>query len=176
MLENNHTGRICLIIFFLIAFVINACHPDKNAEVSAEEIDFKITDSSELFFKNVRKSEYTVEERKEAGLELYSRSDLLIQNQFKPIIIINWRTDRAFFYLQQEENSEATFTIQIAGEPVIFNAQNQQNHAEISRLIYNAILNEKEVMMNNELFFESAKQINDFRRMFFDYLRLVDIR
>ena len=95
---------------------------------------------------------------------------------FKPIIIINWRTDRAFFYLQQEENSEATFTIQIAGEPVIFNAQNQQNHAEISRLIYNAILNEKEVMMNNELFFESAKQINDFRRMFFDYLRLVDIR
>ena len=155
---------------------MNACHPDKDAEVTAEEINFKTTDSSELFFKNVRKSEYTLEERKEAGLELYSQEDLLLRNQFKPVIIINWRSDMAFFYLQQENNSDSIYTLSIDGEPIVFNPQNQRNHAEFSRQLYNAILTKKEVSINNESFFESTEQINAFRRMFFDYLRLVDIR
>ncbi|WP_421874335.1 hypothetical protein [Marinoscillum sp.] len=162
--------------YIFILLILTACHPDKDKQVDSNELNFNTSDASELFFKNVRKSDYELEERQQAGLELYSKMGLKMANDMEPVIVLNWRSDLAYFYFNTNDSIETEMVFSIDSDRLVFEPGNHRNHAELARKLYNAVLSKQTILLNNQGFFESAEQANEFRRMFFDYLRLVDIR
>lgn len=163
--------------FFILIICLTACHPDKNKTITSEELRFVTTDASEIYFKNVRQSDYQIEERPEAGMNLFSLDDLNLSNEMKPVIIVNWRADMAFFYFQQDSSREGSYLdLKIGTETYTYDLSNQKSHAELARVMYNSILSELPVMVADMPIFQKPEQRESFRRMYFDYLRLVDIR
>lgn len=168
-----------IILLILISF---GCHPDKNKPVMPEEIRFEMTEASELFFKNVRKSAYEIEERRKAGMDLYTNPEFNQGSEFiRPVLIINWRMDRAYFFMEKDTATESiSITIEGQPEPHIFSGTTQQEGVQLALEIYNAILagNEVYVHENGERkpFFLNEASSEIFRIMFFDFLRLVEIR
>ena len=164
-------------IQLVMMIMLVSCHPDKNKTISRDELSFKTSDASELYFKNVRQSDYHIEERPEAGMNIFRLEEFTLAGKLQPAIIINWRNDMAFFYFEQEsETQESNFEIDFQGEKRSFDLSNQKNHAELARQLYNAVLENKEMKVLDEVVFGSAEERETFRRMYFDYLRLVDIR
>tara|TARA_Y100001949_G_C15971538_1_gene324111 strand:+ start:182 stop:688 length:507 start_codon:yes stop_codon:yes gene_type:complete len=164
-------------IQLVMMITLISCHPDKNKSIALDELSFKTTDASELYFKNVRQSDYQLEEKPEAGMNVFRLEGLTLAAILKPAIIINWRNDMAFFYFEQlSESEELILEISLDGQKKGFDLSNQQNHAELARQLYNAILENKKIDTPNESVFETAEDRETFRRMYFDYLRLVDIR
>lgn len=171
----------CWLVFWLI--VTSACHPDKTTLVNPERLTFRTTDTSELFFKNVRKSAYEEEEMKAAGINLY-HSPQLHEMPMSPQLVINWRTDQAFV-LFKESTEGAAVEIWISptrGETqhFTFDPSSHQNHAMLGAYIYNAVLNDDSVTVRyadtTVPFFGKGTEKEAFRRLFFDYLRLTEQR
>ena len=163
-------------IFIWLLLLICACHPDKTKTVDESEIRMQTTDASELYFKNVRQSEYVIEEMPDAGMNVFSRDQLKLVNGLQPVIILNWRNDMAFFFFKQPEDEETMILITINGEKFSLDLANQRNHLELGRKIYNATLNEEEILIGDKPIFSKPESKDSFCRMYFDYLRLVDIR
>ena len=82
----------------------------------------------------------------------------------------------AFFFFKQPEDEETMILITINGEKFSLDLANQRNHLELGRKIYNATLNEEEILIGDKPIFSKPESKDSFRRMYFDYLRLVDIR
>jgi len=168
------------ILIIATLALLGSCHPDKNKPVDLDELKFNTTDASELFFKNVRQSDYVLEENKKAGMNTYHCTDLADGNlQLEPFIIINWRNDQAFIFFETKSTELIDFII--ADEHYSFDPSFQKNHAELAIHIYNAILSNQQVYFiaaNNQQkeFFQTADQKNIYRKVIFDFLRLVELR
>lgn len=169
------------VIYFISICLIAACHPQKADLVNLDEIQFSTTDASELYFKNIRKSSYQLTEMKTAGMDVFNNIELLKSNlKFKPSLIINWRNDQSFIMFDQLEADRYGL---IFGDDEVyeFRPAQQRYHAELAILIYNAILNQQEVLVADgnsslEPLFTNPTDSHNFRLVVFDFLRLVEIR
>lgn len=87
------------IYYLTAALFLSACNPNKNTRVNPESLTFQTTDSSKLFFKNVRSNYYDLEELSEAQLEVYRFKKRLKQEDVPVIqlaLVNNWRYDEAY--------------------------------------------------------------------------------
>ena len=172
-------------IGFIFILFLFGCHPEKHATVALDQISFKMTDASELFFKNIRKSEYQVDENTQAGIDSYLLKDLKTNYSGSsptliPNLLINWRQDMAYVMLSGDSEFDADTIIIDQEITIVFDGSNIKEHAKTSIEIYNAILDGHSVEIISKglktPFFESPDHQNDFRIVVFDYLRLVEIR
>ncbi len=176
------------LLLLSISFFWIACHPDKNRLVSLDEISFRSTDASELYFKNMRRSYYETEERQEAAIELYTLSDYSeIQTPLmKPVIAYNWRNDFVSIMLSIPDDLDNDPTIALifeeAGEQqkMILNDADIRTQTTVAVKIYNGILSNHEIFLvvNDQRYplFDSKDEMDMFRITVFDYLRFVEIR
>lgn len=170
------------ITLIKIVVVIISCHPEKQDHVRSGELRFATSDASELFFRNVRKSYYDVQEMPGTGLEIYTligAPDGLL----RPRIILNWRTDHAFLMLELPDSLPDQLTLVRIGneeDSLVFEGATQLESAKAALWIYNAILDQSEVLYrlnDQELpLFPSANEQEAFRITTFDFLRLTDVR
>lgn len=167
----------------VISILLLGCHPDKNKLVQESEIQHRMTDASELYFKNIRKSSYTLEERKEAGMDLYSSevfSDELLP--VEPTIVISWRSDMAFFFMEKEiQEDTVVFKVGLGSDhSITYTGSNQQEGLRLALNIYNALLQGEDISFLDgsewKPYFSTTEQSKAFRIMFFDFLRLVETR
>lgn len=167
-----------ITLLFLIVF---SCHPEKEGKAELLEIQFSTTDASELFFKNVRKSYYFIEEMKTAGLEVYILKSSP-RGLLQPVIVLNWRADQAFIMLQPADTLDEELKIIIRGESIdslFFDGRDRGHHAQVALTIYNAILDKRKLSLmhkkNEYPLFTSRKEEEAFRITAFDFLRLTEV-
>jgi len=88
---------------FLLSFLLVSCHANQGEKTSAKETSFKTTDSSLLFFKNLRQSYYDKEDNSVAKADIYRKQDRN-KDQAKPIInlaiVHHWRNETAYIMVE----------------------------------------------------------------------------
>lgn len=162
-----------------------SCHPDKHKPVESEDMRFTTTDASEMYFKNIRQSSYLVEQKPEAGINIYRNKDFR-KNEIwlEPILVINWRNDQAFLLMeekQEESTDEVSFSrTSSKNELLTFDKSHHKNHTEFALLVYNSLLNGDTVLYHSEgeaiPLLQNDIQRTAFRKVVFDWLRIVEIR
>ncbi len=172
----------------IIIFILYACHPDKQKEVSLTELNFQTTDQSEIYFKNVRRSYYNLEELPDAAIEVYTLPEYqeIYFSYLTPQITYNWRNDFAAIMLKlspQLENQQAiTLIIETKDqeEKILVNLDNIKTQSTIAVKLYNAILRGDQIYVvierQKQPLFASDEEKNNFRITIFDFLRLVELR
>lgn len=92
---------LLLLIFYLIS-----CHTKKDKKTGSEAMRFKTTDSSVLFFKNLRQSYYDKQENNVAKADIYRDAERS-KDQTKPIInlaiVHHWRNETAYIMVEPNE-------------------------------------------------------------------------
>ena len=161
------------------------CNVDRGKKVDAQLLDFETSDRAEMFFKNMRQSNYVTEEDKNAGVYMYTHLDLVGDTSaaFVPTIVFNWRHDRAYIMLNWAEDfahlTEVTVTATSDSLPeaqIKFYQGNMRDHVDFSAGLYNAISDNRELRIQHNgserPLFVSQQQQEAFRVTFYDYLRL----
>ncbi len=176
------------IVFISLAICFMGCHPDKNKLVDVDTLRFQSTDASEIYFRNLRRSYYQVEENKEAAVDLYTLSDYqnFPHTILKPTIAYNWRNDFVAIMLnrsdelKKEENLVLVFQNPEGQEKMIFNEADIKTQTMVAIRLYNGILNKSEISLvrnrQKELLFENQEEKELFRITIFDFLRFVEMR
>ena len=165
---------ICVIITY-------SCHLRQNEKVDLRDFDFKTTDQAELFFKNVRQSEYRVVENKEAKINMfyYKRYDDLDSTRFNPVIIHHWLVDKAYlwFEIAMTEESVDIFIEKNQNTTVLsFGASSTLNHLEVNNAIFNALLDTANITYRDKPLFNNEKESTFFKVVVNDYYRLVGLK
>lgn len=167
-------------VFFLLG-----CNVDRGKKVDIELLNFETTDRSEIYFKNMRQSSYTVVEEVEAGIYLYTQktwekdsASLLI-----PTIVFNWRQDRAYVMLNWSagwlEMEEVIVIVKSDGLPVqriTYSHGNMRDQLGFAANLYNALAEGATFTLEKEgeeiPLFDSEEKEDAFRVTLYDYLRL----
>jgi hypothetical protein len=155
-----------------------ACHPDQNRAIDLNDFRMKTSDGSRLYFDNVRKSNYNIEELAQAGINIYSLKSVT-DTTLTAKIIHNWRMDQAYLqfahinptsntlsYLNQE-NVKVTMSVR----DLNFKEQTKNALAVYNLILANSLIF-KDPQMTDTLIFDKE----GFRITCFDYLRLTDNR
>ncbi|UZR94085.1 hypothetical protein [Chondrinema litorale] len=173
---------------FIFLILLASCDPDRKKLVDPEKHDYNTLESTELFFKNMRQPYYDLEEKKEAGLELFRLQDRIEDDSHALLnlcIIFNWRNDDAFIYLEPNNffKDTTSFTIIWKNEQnkqgsFQFIQGNRDSHFEFAARVYNSILQEYQLFYEkNDVLFpvlDSDVERDVFRVTMFDYFRLIN--
>ncbi|RED94122.1 hypothetical protein [Marinoscillum furvescens] len=156
------------------------CHPAKHEPVDPKSLSFTTTDASEMYFKNIRQSSYTVEIRKEAGINIYRPNTLQnVLMPLKPVLLINWRHDKAYVILESTEAQQIDQVI-IAQDTLSYEEGVPKQNSTLATHIYNAILQQQKVTVyldsSSLSMFGHPTHQDYFRTTLFDFYRLVEIR
>ena len=89
----------------------------EDRPIKIETADFRMPENEEIYFKNIRSFYYSLEEREDAGFNLYRlkkrRIDTLNPN-FQLAIVQNWRQDQAYIIFETNDAWEKPDTMQLA--------------------------------------------------------------
>ena len=138
-----------------------------------------------IFFKNIRKSQYEIEEIPKSGIEIYRlKSDERLAMPLKPFIVYNWRQDFASIMFDTNGINSESITLIFEKDQIqdkqIFGISFPKDQSYLAIRIYNALLrNEKIFVINDNQEKEilpTETQREDFRITVFDFLRLVEMR
>ncbi len=174
---------IILYATFFIFTISCSSHSDRK-EISISELKFDTTDASEIFFSNVRKPSYNLEELKEEGINLYfpKTEDQELEN-ITPYLVHNWRYDRAYIMLKGVDNFDK-MVIRLKSDTVEFESVSITSPADQTKFsikAYNTIITNDTLQYRRNSgnwggFFLDDKQKELFRITCYDFLRLVELQ
>jgi hypothetical protein len=175
-----------LLKVLVLCLSLSACHPDKDKLIDIDNIRTTTTDASELFFKNVRQSDYALEENKEAKMNSFQLKDWPDSSLCTVKVILNWYTDNAYlmFALNPPLNPEKGFTLMSTSEQgeikTFFQPGNIRTQIELCATLYNHIKknDQLQIRQGDETypFLEKPEEREAFRITVFDFLRLAEMR
>lgn len=168
----------------ILLVILASCGQPIAESIDPGDLRFDMSEASELFFANVRKHDYLLEEMREARINLYRPKDLEEDTlSLSPCLIINWRADKAFVMLEANSSPDSLLLeiIGIRDTVLAYTPGNPMSHTGLSANIYNAILSGDTVYLKRkgrtrQPLFRNRSQKESFRRLFYDYLRLVEVR
>ena len=160
----------------------------RSTAIDLEKIRFQSTDASEIYFRNMRRSYYDMEEHQEAGIELYTLSgyrDLETVN-LRPTLAYNWRNDFVAIMvsksdeLKNEESLVLIFESPESQHKLILNDGDIKTQTTLALKLYNGILANNEIYLvqnrQKQPVFKSSEEKELFRITTFDFLRFVEMR
>jgi len=170
-------------LVFALLVLCQSCLLKTDEKVDLKDFDFSTTDSSELFFKNIRQSDYKIEERTTAKMNLFTYRSFA-EKELVPIyprIIHNWRADQAYIWLELNHQSDSTLIgISKPDLPkleIAFEASSKEEHFETVNTIFEALLDSSRIYLNgDEVLAIGSSQRADFRLIVNDYYRLVNLK
>lgn len=138
-----------LILNLLISIMllsVMGCTLDRDRAVDRDKFEFKTGDDTELFFKNVRQSEYDLEENEASGFRIFRHRER-VQSDTLPLlnlsIVVNVLQDEAYLFLEPSELVAAQESIRVqlnpSGEILELTTQNRDTYLEFVSSIYEAI-------------------------------------
>ena len=134
------------LLISLMLLSVLGCTIDRDKAVDRDKFDFKTGDDTELFFKNVRQSEYALEENEASGFRIFRHRER-VQSDSLPLlnlsIVINVLKDEAYLFLEPSKivSDQETVRIQInpSGEVLELTTQNRDTYLEFATRIYEAM-------------------------------------
>lgn len=176
---------LLLLIFYLIS-----CHTKKDKKIGSEAMRFKTTDSSVLFFKNLRQSYYDKQENNVAKADIY-RDTERSKDQTKPIInlaiVYHWRNETAYIMVEPNELLINEIRLEVKWQSLnnqdngiyVFDFGDMEMQHKFANLLYGSIQKQHILkvkvngiwldLMSNE----DEKEV--FRKTMLDYLRLTNM-
>ena len=173
-----------LILIFLL---LTNCFVDNKKIIDKEEPQYKTTDPSELFFKNVRALYYDKEEMTDAKLEIFriktrSQSE---GHELNLAIVLNWRFDEAYILIEPGDKLAGIKEFTLVWEKESFKGEeeyilgNKDLQFTIATAIYEHILEERDLYWSNQgkkiPLLQSKKDREAFRVTMFDFYNLVEL-
>jgi len=168
--------------YLLLLLVLYSCLLKSEDKVNLENFDFHTNDSNELFFKNIRQSDYHIEELKEAKMNIFRLKAYGSESPFiQPIIIHNWGLDQASIWLELDSTISVPLSIELKKpgnqETLLFNGQSRKEHLEVSNRLFEALLDSSQVFVGDvELLKFSSEDRKNYRIVLNDYYRLVALK
>lgn len=173
------TTRFFGIVLLIISF---GCVPDKNEEVNKSELNFSTTDASELYFKNVRESYYSVDDRQDQGIKVFVYEDWNLEATYPLLnlsIVYNWQNDKAFVMANPNPYFPESAQIVVGSDTVLFEQSNMKQQLEVASAIYNGIVREEtiSILVNNEWknLFSNSQDKQNFKITMYDFYRLTEV-
>jgi hypothetical protein len=152
--------NIVKISFLLILVaLVSACTSDADKRIDAEKLEFATTDESELYFKNVRQSDYELVEMTDAGINIFRSKSRTAEADY-PLLTLaiahNWRVDRGYLFLEPSESMpKDAFVLTIVdekGEKMELQYSTEDHIDDKSKLVvnlYTAIQDGKKIFWND---------------------------
>ncbi len=137
-----------LQIMVFISFLLG-CNADTE---DSGEFSNSTTDASELFFNNMRKSYYAVQEMKDAGMNIYLNKDFNQEDAISMSIIHNWRNDEASVMLDIK-GIDLPANFLVGSNPiqtVSFEGRSIDEHIEVAIELYKAIINSEDLSIRSD--------------------------
>lgn len=171
----------------LLFIFLSSCRIDGNDKVDQEELNFKTTDDSEIFFKNVRQLYYDLEEMQAANLNVYRIKERSVSADYPVInlaIVWNWLKDEAYILIEpnetliEEDPIVVQWKIPDTGESgsLEYSPGNTMVQLSFATELYNGILNNHtfETTVNGlrKPLLDIHKDREAFRKTMADYFRL----
>lgn len=176
------------IIGVAILAAMIGCASD-NQKKAGTEARYSTSDANEIFFKNVRQTEYNKEVMEAAKLDVYRMADRPTDEDLPQVnlaITINWRYDEAYIlvepngFLASEDSLLVQWqdTVHQTSGMYLFPFGNKDTHYIFATSIYNSLLENHNLLIQKEgemlPFLRGKNERETFRRTMLDYLRLVD--
>jgi hypothetical protein len=178
------------IALLLLTFYLISCHAKQDRKGSSEVVHFKTTDSSVLFFKNLRQSYYDKQENNVAKADIY-RDPERSKDQTKPIInlaiVHHWRNETAYIMVEPNELLINEIRLEIKWQSsknqdkgiYVFDFGDMEMQHKFATSLYESIQRQHflKVKSNGKwldlLSKEDEKEV--FRKTMLDYLRLTNL-
>lgn len=166
-------------IIFLVMFVLSACKLDRKKEVDRSRFSFKAYADTRTFFQNVRMIYYDREQIGDGvviAFRFKARPKDTLQFHIQPTIVLNQQTDDALLFLESTQTYDSVNLI-IDEKSYLLKDRNRENALDFATLIYEAIMAEKTIYINNkqQLLFQDEEEKENFRKVMSDYYRLTRI-
>ena len=183
----KHSSAISL---FLFIFLIVGCQSKVSKPLSIDDIDFKTTDASEIFFKNVRQSYYDKQEIKAAGMDIFRMSDRNIEADYPLIhlaIAYNWRNDQAFLMVEPNDKiiNQESFTILgidgVKNDTLVieYSMGNMKDQVAFAHKLYQSITSDQNLLIQindeDEVIFDKFEDREVLRKTMLDYYKLIEV-
>ncbi len=172
----------------IMILLFAGCTIDREKSVDRDKFNFKTGDDTELFFKNVRQSDYDLEVNEAAKFQIYRHGDRNISDSVPVLnlaIVLNVLKDEAYLFLEPsamlkeedpliiiQESSTGIDTLTLA-------TQNRDTYLEFASQIYEGMQkdNEFSVLVNGDLLpvLNDPDEREIFRITTSDYYRLTRI-
>lgn len=171
--------------YWVVVFVLLvACKMDSDKAIDREKFTFKTGDDTEIFFKNIRQSDYELEENTAAKFNVFRHEDRLedAAPAINLAIVINYLQDEAYLLVETSEDLRQQEEIMVettSGSEIVLSNFSKEGMLEFATQIYEHILKDDQfyVIINN-----AKKPILDapsireaFRISVSDYYRLTRI-
>lgn len=176
------------MLLFLIFYLIS-CHTREDKKIDSEAIRFKTTDSSVLFFKNLRQSYYDKQENNVAKADIYRDADRS-KDQTTPIInlaiVHHWRNETVYIMVEPNELLSNEIRLEVKWQSpknqdngiYIFDFGDMEMQYKFANLLYGSIQKQHilKVKVNGKwldlMSKEDEKEV--FRKTMLDYLKLTN--
>ncbi len=168
----------------LILIVITSCKMDSDKAIDRKKFTFKTGDDTELFFKNVRQSDYDLEENKAAKFNVFRHEDRLREKQpsLHLAIVINYLQDEAYLLVEPSEDLRQLDEIWVetaSGSEIVLSDFSKEGMLEFASQVYERLLKDEQfqVSINGEQksILQNPSDREAFRVTVSDYYRLTRI-
>jgi hypothetical protein len=134
----------------------------ENKTISDQDPYFT-SDAEEIFFKNIRQSDYKVEENQAAGMNIFTHQDSQETDKAVLKLIHNWRNDKAYVLLEWRVG-RSDVLLRAAGETLQWTGETMDNHRDVAVFIYeHEIAGDSIFLSNGEAFTTSDAFMTTFR-------------
>ncbi len=162
-----------------LVMVTTSCVLNQEETVDLDNFNFKTTDSSEIFFKNVRQSAYSMEEMKAAKMNVFKLAKLS-EAKVRPSIVHHWLVDEASLLLEFDSAISSPVVLIAGPDPVdsiTFTGNNRLDHLKTANFLFEAATDSLQVFAADiELLPPGSTERKLFRILMNDYYRLVDLK
>ena len=181
-------SKILLLIVNCLLLV--RCTVDSKKIINPHKPQYKITDPSELFFKNVRALYYNREENQTAKLEVFRIKNGAESNDSTVLnlaIVLNWRFDEAYILIEPGKILDDVKSVTLlwedesegAGESAEFTLGDKNSQFTLASIIYGHILKGHHLYYLKKgkkwPLLKSKKAREAFRITMFDFYNLVEL-
>jgi hypothetical protein len=182
----NAMQKLHLVITLMCVIIIQGCTLDSDTGVDRSRFTFKTGDDTEIFFKNVRQSDYDLEVNTAAKFNVFRHEERILTDTLPwiyPAIVINYLQDEAYILLEPSPKlADADVWEVVIGpeaDTLRLETPNRENNLEFATRIFESLREGKSIRIRsgNEFvpFLEQPDASEAFRITMSDYYRLVRV-
>lgn len=175
------------LILLLLPLLLFACDTESKKRANRETMRFRTTDDAELFFKNLRRTEYDYQNLKAAKLDIFRHQDRTESAEyphFIPALVVNWRYDEAYIILEANEYLGQVRPLIIEWQDnaqqkkgqYVLESNNKMEQLQFATQLYDGLQDGQQFYLSTDStllpFLDKPKDRRVFRTTMFDYYRL----
>ncbi len=178
--------NLVFVLFLVPALLVTGCRLDGDREVDRSRFTFRTGDDTELFFKNVRQSDYEMEANEAAKFNVFRHENRPQADSLpwiNPAIVVNYLQDEAYILIESSpalQDLDELQVIHVAGlDTLILETPNREENLEFASRIYEHLQKGDSLVIydgkNYVPFLADRSHYEAFRITLSDYYRLTRV-